>query len=74
MDVWWGIEGQEKTVELLDCLRVVSLDEVVNRGRLRWYEHVELKKTRVTGYRHARNYRLRGQRERREVGRRGTSV
>jgi len=41
----------------MDCLGVVSVEEVVSCGRLRWYGHVELK-IRVTGYRHAGNCRL----------------
>jgi len=31
------------TAELIDCLGVVSVDEVVSRGLLRWYMHVERK-------------------------------
>jgi len=34
MDVWCDIEG---------CLGVASVEEVVKRGRLRWYGHVERK-------------------------------
>jgi len=29
----------------MECLGVVSVEEVVSHGRLRWYEHVECKDT-----------------------------
>jgi len=27
----------------MDCLRVIKVEEVVSRERLKWYEHVERK-------------------------------
>jgi len=29
--------------ELMDCLEIVSVEEVVSRGRQRWHRHVERK-------------------------------
>jgi len=36
------LRDRKRTAELVDCL-VVSVDEVVCHGRLRWYGHVEHK-------------------------------
>jgi len=36
---------RKQTAELLDCLGVVSVNEMVSHGRLRWYGHVERKDT-----------------------------
>jgi len=37
------LRDRKQNEEFMDCLRVVSLDEVVTRKRLRWYGHVERK-------------------------------
>jgi len=37
------LRDRKRTAELLDCLGVVSVDELVTRGRLGWYENVERK-------------------------------
>jgi len=67
--VWCDIEGYEtgcvtwrdnkRASELMYYKEVVVVDEVVSHGRLRWYGRWSVK-TRVTGYRFAGNYWLRG--------------
>jgi len=37
------LRDRKRTVELMDCLGIVGMEEVVSQGRLRWYEHVESK-------------------------------
>jgi len=32
-----ALRDRKRTAELIDCLGVVSVEEVVNRGRIRWY-------------------------------------
>jgi len=38
-----SLRDRKRTSELMDYMGVVSVDEVANRGRLRWYGHVERK-------------------------------
>jgi len=37
------LRDRKQTAELMDCLEVVSVEEVVCCRRLRWYGHVERK-------------------------------
>jgi len=42
--LWWGMMRDRKwTAKLMDCLGIVSMDEVVNCGLLRWYARAQRK-------------------------------
>jgi len=58
----------------MDWVGIVSVDQVESHGRLRWYGDVKRKDKSHYRYQYAGNYRLRGQRVRREVEKHRTSV
>ena len=43
MDVWGFIEDRRSSADLYQSLGIESVAEVVRRGRLRWFKHVERK-------------------------------
>jgi len=64
IDVWCDIEelrNRKRTAKLMDCLEVLSVEEVVTHGRLRRYGYVERKdKSDWVTQDNAGKYRLRG--------------
>jgi len=67
------LRDRKRIVELMGCLEVLRVEEMVSRGRQRWYGLVE-SKYRIGSYRLAGNYKLRRQRVRGGVKIRGMSV
>jgi len=37
------LRDRTRTAALMDCVGVVSVEEVVRHGRLRWYDYIEHK-------------------------------
>jgi len=68
------LRDRKQIAWLMNCLEVLSVDEVVSRERLRCTTNLLNVNILLTRYRHAGNYRLNRQKQRREVERRGTSM
>ena len=41
--VRWTLKNRTRSDELLECLGVESIIDVIRRGRLRWFAHLESK-------------------------------